>query len=49
MVVEFFKDGCNDGFAHEPGFVPDAETVAVFLKGFQLVTVKQDGHFIDPF
>ena len=49
MAVKFLKDGSNDGFTHEPGLVPDAESVTVFLKGFQLMAVKQDGHFIDPF
>ena len=48
MAVEFFEDGGYDGLAHEPGLVPDTETVTIFLKGLQLMAVKKDGHLIDP-
>ena len=49
MAVEFFKDGSNDCFPHEPGFVPDTKTVAVFFKCSQLMAIEKDGHFVDPF
>ena len=48
MTVEFLQDCGDDRLAHEPGLVPDTETVTIFLKGLQLMAVKKDGHLVDP-